>query len=92
MGGGGTRPPLALRATPSLFHTSRMVERLGNALHGNDDILFYNEDFDKSHSLLIKDIFLVQVLIKLILIMIIILMKTILIQLFMSNFRLDVVT
>ena len=59
--GGGARPLLAPRAPTSLFHTSKIVERLGNVLCGNDDILFYSEDFDKSHSLLIKDIFLLQV-------------------------------
>ena len=55
MGGGGNAP-LVPRAPTALIHTSKMVERLGNVLRGNDNMLFYNEDFDKSHSLLIKDI------------------------------------
>ena len=30
------------------FVTSKMLEKLDDALHANDDILFYNEDFDKA--------------------------------------------
>ena len=28
--------------------TSKLLETFDNALHSNDDILFYNEDFDKA--------------------------------------------
>ena len=37
----------ALKFIPDWFLTSEMLEKLDNALHANDDILFYNEDFDK---------------------------------------------
>ena len=31
------------------FITSKIIEEIDNALHADDDILFYNEDFDSSH-------------------------------------------
>ena len=31
------------------FVTSKIIEEIDNALHADDDILFYNEDFDSSH-------------------------------------------
>ena len=37
----------ALKLILDWFFTSKMLENLDNALHANDDILFYNEDFDK---------------------------------------------
>ena len=38
----------ALKFIPDWFVTSKMLENLDNALHANDDdILFYNEDFDE---------------------------------------------
>ena len=37
----------ALKFIPDWFVTSKMLEKFDNALHANDDILFYNEDFDK---------------------------------------------
>ena len=61
---------------------------IGLLFHVNDDILFYNEDFNKVT--FIKDIFWLYMLIKLILIMIIILIKVFLILLFMSHFWLGV--
>ena len=33
---------------PDWFFTIKMLGKLDNALHANDDILFYNEDFDKT--------------------------------------------
>ena len=50
---------------------------------------FIIKTLKKSHLLLINDIFLLQILLKLIQIMIVILMKVILILLFMSDFWLD---
>ena len=35
----------ALKIIPVLL---QMLEKFDNALHVNDDIIFYNEDFDKS--------------------------------------------
>ena len=29
------------------FVTSKIIKEIDNALHADDDILFYNEDFDK---------------------------------------------
>ena len=37
----------ALELLPDLFVTSKMLEKLDNTLQTNDDILFYNEDFEK---------------------------------------------
>ena len=39
--------PAALKFIPDWFVTSKMLEKLDNVLQANDDILFYNEDFDK---------------------------------------------
>ena len=36
-----------LKFIPYWFVTSKMLENFDNALHANDDILFFNEDFDK---------------------------------------------
>ena len=69
--------------------TKKMLKKIDNALHANDYKHFYNEDFDKVIFIGNQDIFLQQVLIKLILIMIIILMKMIWILLFISDFWLD---
>ena len=35
-----------LKFFPDCFVTSKMLEKLDNALHAYDDILFYNEDFN----------------------------------------------
>ena len=32
---------------PDWFVTSKMLEKFNNALHANDDVFFFNEDFDK---------------------------------------------
>ena len=37
----------ALKFVPDWFVTSKMLEKLDNALHANGDILPYNEDFNK---------------------------------------------
>ena len=37
----------ALKFIPEWFVTSKMLEKLDNVLHADDDILFYNKDFDK---------------------------------------------
>ena len=37
----------ALKLIPDWFVTSIMLEKLDNALHANDDILFYSEHLDK---------------------------------------------
>ena len=39
--------PAGLKFIPDWFVTSKMLEKFDNTLHSNDDILFYNEDFDK---------------------------------------------
>ena len=41
-----------LKFSPDCFVTSKMLEKLDNALHAYDDILFYNEILIKSHLLL----------------------------------------
>ena len=37
----------AFKFVPDWFGTTKMLEKLDNALHANDDLLFYNEYFDK---------------------------------------------
>ena len=37
----------ALKFVPDWFVASKMLEKLDNAFHPNDDIFFYNEDFNK---------------------------------------------
>ena len=37
----------ALKFIPDWFVARKMLEKLDNVLNANDDILFYNEDFDK---------------------------------------------
>ena len=37
----------ALKFIPDWFFIRKMLEKLNNAFHANDDTLFYNEDFDK---------------------------------------------
>ena len=37
----------ALKIIPDWFVTSTIFNKLDNALHANDDTLFYDEDFDK---------------------------------------------
>ena len=37
----------ALKIIPDWFVTSTIFHKLDNALHANDDTLFYDEDFDK---------------------------------------------
>ena len=39
--------PAALKFIPDWFGTSKMLEKFDNALHASDDILFFNESFDK---------------------------------------------
>ena len=39
--------PAALKSIPDWFGTCKMLEKCDNSLHANDDILFYNEDFNK---------------------------------------------
>ena len=39
--------PAELKFIPDWFVTSKMLEKFNNTLRSNDDILFYNEDFDK---------------------------------------------
>lgn len=36
-----------LKFIPDSIATRKMLEKLDNASHANDDILFYNQDFDK---------------------------------------------
>ena len=36
----------ALKFNPDWFVTSKMLDQFDNALHANNDILFFNEDFD----------------------------------------------
>ena len=36
-----------LKSVPDWFVASKMLEKLDNVLHANDNILFYNEDFNK---------------------------------------------
>ena len=38
---------VALKFIPDWFVRSKMLEKLDNLLHANDDVLFYNEDFDE---------------------------------------------
>ena len=38
---------VVLKLIPDWFFTSKMLEKLDNALHTDDNILFYNEVFDK---------------------------------------------
>ena len=42
----------ALKFIPDWFATNKMLEKLDNTLRTKNDILFYNEDFDKVTSLL----------------------------------------
>ena len=42
----------AIKFIPDWFVTSNILQKFDNALYANDDILSYNEDFDKSHFLL----------------------------------------
>ena len=72
------------------FVASEMLETLDNASHANDEILFYNEYFDKV-TFPVKEIFLMQILLKLILIMTIILINMIQLPLFMSDLWFGVV-
>ena len=37
----------AFKFIPDWFVTSKMLEKSNHALHASDDILFYNEDFNK---------------------------------------------
>ena len=68
-----------LKFIPDWFVTSKLLEKLDNALHGNDDIFSYDEDFIEVTFMLLKYVFLPQILIKLNLIMVIVFMKMILI-------------
>ena len=36
----------ALKFVPDWFVTSKMLKKVDNVLHTNDNILFYHEDFD----------------------------------------------
>ena len=72
------------------FVTSEMLEKLDNALHANDEILFYSEYFVKVTFIACHwKIFLMHILLKLVLIMTIILIKMLL--LFMLDVWLGVV-
>ena len=68
------------------FFNVKCLKKLVNALHTNDVILFYNEDFNKTLLFLVKDIFLLGILIELNLKMIMSFIKMILILQFMSDF------
>ena len=61
------------------FFNVKCLKELVNALHTNDVILFYNEDFNKTLLFLVKDIFLLGILIELNLKMIMSFIKMILI-------------
>ena len=61
------------------FFNVKCLKKLVNALHTNDVILFYNEDFNKTLLFLVKDIFLLGILIELNLKMIMSFIKMILI-------------
>ena len=61
------------------FLNVKCLKKLINALHANDVILIYNDDFNKTLLFLVKDIFLLQMLIKLNLKMIMSFIKMILI-------------
>ena len=37
----------AIKFTPDWFVTKKILEKLDNSLHANDDILLFNKDFDK---------------------------------------------
>ena len=41
----------ALKFFPNWLIVSKMLEKSDNAVHANDDILFYNEEFDNVTSL-----------------------------------------
>ena len=82
----------ALKFISDWFVTSKMPEKFDNALHANDDIVFCNEVLIKSQLLLIKDICILQILIKSILITIMIFMEMILTVLFMPDFWFGVAT
>ena len=60
--------PASLKFIPVSFVTSIMHKYLDNALHVNDMYSIIMNIFIKSHLLLVKYIFLLQILIKLILI------------------------
>ena len=70
---------ISLKFLADWFFTSEMRANVDNALRADDGIYFLR-------LLLIKDIFLLQILIKSILMKIIVLMKKIQILLFMSDF------
>ena len=83
----------SLKFIPDLF-VKKILEKLDNTLHANDNILFNIEDFEKITLNACQryiDIFLLQILIKLILMMITILMEMILILLFKEDFQSGVV-
>ena len=40
---------IALKCIYDWFVTSKILEKFGNILDANDDIIFYNENFNKSH-------------------------------------------
>ena len=69
---------VALEFIPDSFVTSKMI----NALHANKNIVFYDKDCDKVIFIADQNIFLLQILKKLVLI---ILMKIMLIVLFISD-------
>ena len=74
---------VALTFIPDWFVTSKMLAKFDDALRTNDDILFFNEDFDKVTYIANQRHILAVNHEKLNLTMIIILMKTILLLLFM---------
>ena len=38
---------VALKSILESFVTSKMLEKIDNAVHANNDVLFYNQDFEK---------------------------------------------
>ena len=77
----------ALKFVPDWFVTSKMIEKLDDALFANDDVILINE---VSNFWAVKWVFLVQILIILTLMMLI-LMKMTLKLLSMSDFWLGVI-
>ena len=49
----------SLKFIPNWFVTRKMLEQFHDALFANDDTLFFDEDFRKSHFLLMSWVFLV---------------------------------
>ena len=80
----------ALKLIRNWFLASNMPEKFHDALFANDSILI--KSLVKSIFLLMNWLFSAQIFVKLTLMIIIIFIKMILILLFMSNFRLDIIS